>query len=56
MVGAWRALAYKALGLGLGEAAAQLQSPQIRIMSLDMGGCQNYGPFLVPYYNTAHSI
>ena len=21
-----------------------------------MGGCQNYGPFLGPYYNTAHII
>ena len=21
-----------------------------------MGGCQNYGPFLVPYYNTAPNI
>ena len=21
-----------------------------------MGGCQNYGPFLGPYYNTAPSI
>ena len=22
----------------------------------NMGGCQNYGPFLGPYYNTAPSI
>ena len=22
----------------------------------DMGGCQNYGPFLDPYYNTAPNI
>ena len=22
----------------------------------DRGGCQNYGPFLVPYYNTAPNI
>ena len=23
---------------------------------IDMGGCQNYDPFLVPYYNTAPNI
>ena len=23
---------------------------------MDMGGCQNYGPFLDPYYNTAPDI
>ena len=22
----------------------------------DMGGCQNYGPFLVPHYDTAPNI
>ena len=21
-----------------------------------LGGCQNYGPFLVPYYNTAPTV
>ena len=28
----------------------------ISIIGLYMGGCQNYGPFLGPYYNTAPNI
>ena len=26
------------------------------LLKIHMGGCQNYGPFLDPYYNTAPSI
>ena len=28
----------------------------IVVISGYMGGCQNYGPFLDPYYNTAPTI
>ena len=27
-----------------------------RVVGLYMGGCQNYGPFLGPYYNTARNV
>ena len=26
------------------------------VSGCDVGGCQNYGPFLDPYYNTAPNI
>ena len=26
------------------------------VIEMHMGGCQNYGPFLDPYYNTAPNI
>ena len=29
---------------------------QQEVQGLDMSGCQNYGPFLGPYYNTAPII
>ena len=32
-----------------------LQAPY-RCIYIYMGGCQNYGPFLGPYYNTAPNI
>ena len=28
----------------------------LRVYKFKMGGCQNYGPFLGPYYNTAPII
>ena len=40
-------------------AASQQKTQQVRFDRLnvkDMGGCQNYGPFLAPYYNTAPNI
>ena len=27
-----------------------------RYLHIYVGGCQNYGPFLDPYYTTAHNI
>ena len=42
-------LEVKGYGLGVGI--------RIKVSGLIyMGGCQNYGPFLGPYYNTAASI
>ena len=29
---------------------------QVSFLVFYMGGCQNYGPFLDPYYNTAPNI
>ena len=37
-----------------GRENARLEIPQIP--SRDLGGCQNYGPFLGPYYTTAPNI
>ena len=34
-----------------------LEEQQLQgLYNLDIGGCQNYGPFLGPYYNTAPII
>ena len=30
--------------------------PRVQLPSFHMGGCQNYGPFLGPCYNTAPNI
>ena len=32
------------------------EQPLQGLYNLDIGGCQNYGPFLGPYYNTAPII
>ena len=51
-------LGFRVLGFrvkGLGSATTSCKSPE-RIEKKDMGGCQNDGPFLDPYYNTAPKI
>ena len=42
---------FTCLGLRGGLQVLQLRARAKRLLSL-MGGCQNYGPFLDPYYNT----
>ena len=44
----FRVSGFRGLGLLKGEFCAS--------KGLHMGGCQNYGPFLDPYYNTAPNI
>ena len=43
-------LAHELSSLNLPTAGARVAP------TMDMGGCQNYGPFLDPYYNTAPNI
>ena len=39
------------------EASTKCSAPdQVHSLPTYMGGCQNYGPFLDPYYNTAPNI
>ena len=38
------------------DCLKSLLRPWIRVRGFYMGGCQNYGPFLGPYYNTAPII
>ena len=41
--------------LGVKTLAARTLEP-LRVRVGDMGGCQNYGPFLHPFYHMAPSI
>ena len=38
------------------DAPFRLQKHSQELGLLDMGDCQNYGPFLAPYYSTAPNI
>ena len=51
--GKWKPL-YRVSGLGKNLQSAVLEASDCSCMY--MGGCQNYGPFLDPYSNTAPNI
>ena len=45
------------VGVGLyNKRAVGSTTQKLRAHYSHMGGCQNYGPFLDPYYNTAPNI
>ena len=45
-----------ALGFSRHDSGPEWYLYECRCKSCYMGGCQNYGPFLGPYYNTAPNI